>query len=108
MRILKGTLDLLILRTLEGGPRHGAAIAETLRRRSKLFIDVEEGTLYPALIRLRRRGLIETEWGRSEAGRKAKFNALTRDGRDTLEVLWEDWLDYVAAVEDVLEAPEGS
>jgi PadR family transcriptional regulator len=90
--LLQGTLDLLILKTLNAGPMHGYSIAQRIQRRSDDVLVVEEGSLYPALYRMEEKGWIASEWGRSENNRRAKFYALTRAGRKQLEeetALWE-------------------
>lgn|SRR5262245_54163944 len=99
---LYGTLDALILKTLAGGPRHGYAIAKWLEDRSGESITVEEGSLYPALYRMEKRGWVEAEWGASELGRKAKFYRLTREGREQLRLETAEWKTFVAVVSDVL------
>src|SRR3954465_5240322 len=79
--LLSGTLDLLILRVLNGGAQHGFAIAERIHVLSREVLLVEEGSLYPALYRMEAKGWIESEWGQSDKGRRAKFYTLTRAGR---------------------------
>ncbi len=108
MSLIRGTLDLLLLRTLEGGASHGYTLVEAIRRRSGGHLEIEEGALYPALKRMRDRGWITAEWGRSEQGRRARFHRLTEAGQQALEQEWEQWTAYVVAVEGVLEAPEGA
>ena len=90
--LLQGTLDLLILKTLAAGAKHGYAIASRIQERSDDLLVVEEGSLYPALYRMEEKGWIAAEWGKSENNRRAKFYSLTRAGRKQLEqqvVLWE-------------------
>lgn len=99
---LYGTLDALILKTLSGGPRHGYAIAKWLEEKSGDALSVEEGSLYPALYRMEKRGWMEAEWGDSELGRKAKFYRLTRDGREQLRRETAEWKAFVAVVSNVL------
>ena len=99
---LYGTLDALILKTLSGGPRHGYSIAKWLEEKSGDALTVEEGSLYPALYRMEKRGWIEAEWGDSELGRKAKFYELTRDGREQLRRETAEWKAFVAVVSNVL------
>jgi PadR family transcriptional regulator len=99
---LYGTLDALILKTLSRGPRHGYAIAKWLEEKSGDALCVEEGSLYPALYRMEKRGWIEAEWGDSELGRKAKFYRLTRDGREQLRRETAEWKAFVAVVSNVL------
>jgi len=99
---LHGTLDVLVLKTLSWGPRHGYAIARWLEDTTDEAIQVEEGSLYPALYRLERRGLIEAEWGTSDIGRKAKIYRLTPAGRRQLRAETADWTAFVRAVSAVL------
>ena len=99
---LHGTLDLLILRTLTFGPRHGYGVARWLEETSAEEIRVEEGSLYPALYRMERRGWIAAEWGTSELGRKAKFYRMTSAGRDYLERETAEWARFTSAVWQVL------
>jgi PadR family transcriptional regulator PadR len=90
--LLRGTLDLLILKVVALGPSHGYAIAQRLRQISKDFFQVHQGSLYPALHRLEDRGWLQAEWKESETGREAKFYSLTKKGRKQLEeedVNWE-------------------
>ena len=102
--LLQGTLDLLILRTLTGGPRHGYQIAREIKTSSDEVLQVEEGALYPALHRIEAKGWIEASWGRSENKRRAKFYDLTSDGHDALEAESKSWEDYVAAIARVMAA----
>ncbi len=104
--LLHGTLDTLILRTLAWGPRHGYAIARWLESTSDSVLQVEEGSLYPALYRLERRGLIEAEWGLSDTKRKVKLYELTKEGRERLAVETAQWARFAAGVARVL-LPEG-
>jgi PadR family transcriptional regulator PadR len=101
--LLAGSLDLLILRTLELGPSHGFAIAESIGRRSSEILLVEEGSLYPALHRLEDRGWIKPRWGTSENNRRAKFYELTTKGRRQLSAETRRWASLAAAVARVLE-----
>lgn len=98
----QGTLDLLILRTVSLGPMHGWAISERLHDVSRETLTVPQGSLYPALHRLERRGWIEAEWGESENNRRAKFYELTRAGRKQLEAETAAWRKLTAAVDLVL------
>ena len=100
--LLQGTLDVLILKTLSWGPRHGYAIARWVQDVSDDLLRVEEGALYPALHRLEKRGLIEAEWGLSENNRKAKYYQLTTLGRRQLRVKATTWARYSDAVTKVL------
>jgi transcriptional regulator len=90
--LLQGTLDLLILKVLAGGPLHGYAIAQCIQQRSDDVLVVEEGSLYPALYRMEEKGWLAAEWGKSDNNRRAKFYSLTRTGRKQLEqetAIWE-------------------
>jgi transcriptional regulator len=98
---LHGTLDALILRTLTCGPRHGYAIIRWLRESSANAIEVEEGSLYPALYRLERRGWITAEWGVSDQSRKARFYRLTPRGRRQLVAEIARFREFVAAVSPI-------
>ena len=100
---LRGTLELLILRTLTWGPRHGYAIARWLEETTGAALRVEEGSLYPALYRMEQRGWIESDWRRSELDRAAKFYRLTAAGRRQLKKETSEWRAFVAAVAIVLE-----
>ena len=99
----QGTLDLLILRSLRLGPNHGWGIAERIQQVSKEVLQVQQGSLYPALHRLERRGWIKAEWGASENNRRAKFYELTRAGRKQLESETETWRKLTIAVGHVLD-----
>jgi PadR family transcriptional regulator PadR len=98
----QGTLDLLILRTLALGPQHGWAISERVQQLSSDVLQIQQGSLYPALHRLERRGLIQAEWGTSENNRRAKYYELSKDGRTQLAVETEAWGKLTAAVAQVL------
>ena len=98
----QGTLDLLILRTLSLEPMHGWAISERLHQVSRATLTIPQGSLYPALHRLERRGWISAEWGESENNRRAKFYELTRTGRKQLAVETEEWERLTTAVGLVL------
>jgi len=100
--LLKGTLDLLILKALTFGPRHGYGIARWLEESSHDLLHIEEGSLYPALSRLQKRGLIGSEWGASETNRKAKYYRLTRQGRSQLDTQALGWERLVEAMSLVL------
>jgi len=99
----QGTLDLLILKALSLGPRHGWAISERLHEVSRATVQIPQGSLYPALHRLERRGLIRAEWGTSEANRRAKFYELTRTGRRQLEVETDAWRKLTTAVSLIMD-----
>lgn len=100
--LLRGTLEMLILRTLEGGPMHGYGITERLQRVSDV-LSVDEGSLYPALYRMQKRGWLKSEWGRSENNRKARFYSLTVSGRRQLEKATSSWLRFADAVSRAME-----
>jgi PadR family transcriptional regulator PadR len=100
----QGTLDLLILKTLGLGPQHGWAISERLQQISSDVLRVQQGSLYPALHRLQRRGWIRGSWGTSENNRRAKYYELTAAGRKQLEVETTSWRKLAAAVGQILEA----
>lgn len=101
--LLQGTLDLLILRTLQPGPMHGWAIAHRIQQVSDEVLTVQQGSLYPSLHRLARKGWIDSEWGTSENNRRAKFYRLTDVGRRQLEEETESWHRLSAAVTRVLQ-----
>jgi PadR family transcriptional regulator PadR len=100
----QGTLDLLILRTLSLEPQHGWAISERVQQVSSDVLRIQQGSLYPALHRLERRGWIKAKWGTSENNRRAKYYELTRMGRKQLEAETEIWRKLTAAVAQVLES----
>jgi transcriptional regulator len=99
----QGTLDLLILKTLATEPRHGWAIAERLHQISSATLDIRQGSLYPALHRLERAGLVRTSWGVSDNNRRAKYYELTRRGRAQLETHVSAWKKLCVAVASVLD-----
>lgn len=101
---LHGTLDALVLKTLSWGPRHGYAISRWIRDSSSEQIIVEEGSLYPALYRLEKQGLIQATWGVSELGRKARFYRLTPAGRRHLKAEVESFRLFVSAALPILLA----
>jgi PadR family transcriptional regulator, regulatory protein PadR len=96
--ILQGTLDMLILRTLVMGPAHGHTIAQVIEHTSENALEVEQGSLYPALHRLEDRGLVSSEWGVSENNRKAKFYRLTAKGRKELAAVTSRWRQMTRAI----------
>jgi PadR family transcriptional regulator PadR len=102
--LLQGTLDLLILKTLRLGALHGWGISKQIREVSNDVLQINQGSLYPALYRLEERKLIEAEWGISPEGRKAKFYTLTQKGRETLTEERASWRAFAGAVEAVLRA----
>jgi transcriptional regulator len=100
--LLQGTLDLLILRTIALEPMHGWGIAQRIQQVSKEALQVQQGSLYPALHRLERQGWIAADWGTSENNRRAKYYRLTRTGQRQLEVEKSNWERLSAAVNQVL------
>jgi PadR family transcriptional regulator, regulatory protein PadR len=98
----QGTLDLLILRTLALGPQHGWAVSERVQQMSSDVLQIQQGSLYPALHRLERRGWIKAHWGTSENNRRAKFYELTKSGHRQLEAEKDAWKKLTAAVAQVL------
>jgi len=106
--LLQGTLDMLILKVLQLGPRHGFGISVLIRQWSKEVLQVEQGSLYPALYRLEEKGWIETEWGRSENHRKARFYRLTPFGRNQLVAEQASWARLSGAINRVLKTRAGA
>src|SRR5947208_172587 len=100
--LLQGTLDLLILRTLQAGQQHGWAISERIQQISRDVLRVNQGSLYPALHRLEHQGWIRAEWGVSELGRRARFYSLTPSGRKQLEIEAVNWSKLTDAIARVL------
>ena len=100
----QGTLDLLILRTLALGAQHGWAISERVHQVSCEVLTIQQGSLYPALHRLERRGWIKAAWGTSENNRRAKYYELTRSGKKQLETETDSWRKLAAAVAQILES----
>ena len=105
--LLQGTLDLLVLRVLTSGPKHGYAIVRQIQQSSGEMLQVEEGSLYPALHRMERRGWIEAEWGLSDSNRRAKYYRLTRRGRKQVRVESDRWERLVEAVAGVMALAGG-
>jgi len=103
LQLLPGTLEMLVLQTLIFGPRHGHGIATTIQRSSDEQLLVDHGSLYPALQRLERAGLIDSEWGTSDNNRRARYYKLTRTGRKKLAQETSKWQKVVRAVQGVLE-----
>lgn len=101
--LLQGTLDLLILKTLALGAQHGWGVSHRIRRMSRDVLQVNQGSLYPALHRLEQKGLIEAEWGTSENNRRAKFYSLTKRGKAQLSSEQDQWRKFSDAVEWILE-----
>jgi PadR family transcriptional regulator len=104
LELMKGTLDVLVLKTLSWEPMHGYAVSRWIRRRTEGMLDVEDAALYQALHRMERRGWLESEWGRSENNRRAKFYRLTPKGRTQLGRQTRDVRRYVVALTRVLDA----
>jgi transcriptional regulator len=105
IELIKGTLDMLVLKALMAGPAHGYAIARWLEEATDDALRVEEGSLYPALHRLERRGLVESDWGYSENNRRARYYALTRAGRKWLREERAAWGVFVEVVAKVMAVP---
>ena len=101
--LLQGTLDMLILKALSGGPMHGYGVGQRIEQMAEEMLKVEEGSLYPALYRLEERGWISSEWGKSENNRRARFYRLTAAGRKQLGVEEENWRRLVLAVGKVMQ-----
>ncbi len=98
MDLLQGTLDMLVLRTLLFGPLHGYGIAKAIRSTSNEALDIEFGSLYPALKRLEMKGLIESNWEKSELNRRARYYRLTQSGREQLHAEHSKWAEFVNAI----------
>ena len=104
--LLQGTLDLLILQVVAPGPLHGYAIAQRLQQLSKDALQVQQGSLYPALHRLEQRGWLKAEWKNSETGREAKFYSLTKAGRKQLDIERLNWERLSQAIALILRTAE--
>jgi transcriptional regulator len=102
LEILQGTLDMLILQTLQWGPQHGYAIGATLRTQSAESLKIETGSLYPALHRLEKQGWVKAEWRQTEANQRAKFYRLTATGKKQLLQERDRWSQLVAAIGTIL------
>jgi len=104
--VLQGTLDLMVLRTLETmGPQHGFGLAKRILQISEGILDLNQGTLYPALLRLEERGLIRSRWGTSDNNRKAKFYELTARGKRQISEATESWTVTVSLMDRFLREP---
>lgn len=101
--VLRGTLDLLILKVLLREPMHGWGVSQRIQERSRGVLDVNQGSLYPALQRLEHRGLVQSTWQQTEENRRAKYYALTPAGRRAVTMETNSWRRYVQAVEFILE-----
>jgi len=108
VELLQGTLDMLILQTLQWGPRHGHGIGQMLRARSADALQIEHGSLYPALHRLEREGWLASEWRKSDANRRAKFYRLTVTGRRQLSRELSKWRKVVRAIARIMRPAEES
>ena len=104
--VLKGTLDLMILKALSWGPTHGYGVTKWIRQTTEGTLDIDDGALYPALHRLERRGWIDAEWGVSENNRRAKYYRLTRDGRRQLRRELSSWARFSEALSKIVAAPQ--
>ncbi|HEY2432801.1 MAG TPA: PadR family transcriptional regulator [Vicinamibacterales bacterium] len=107
LELLQGTLDMLILRTLQWGPQHGHGIGQAIRTQSDDLLKVETGSLYPALHRLVKRGWLKTEWGVSEANQRAKYYQLTAGGKAQLAREQNRWAQLVHAIGRIMNPAEG-
>ena len=105
--LMRGTLDMLILKSLSAGSQHGYGVLEWIEIATESRLQILEGTIYPALHRLEKRGLIQSSWGTSEHNRRAKFYSLTESGRLQFEKETSMWLSYVSTMAKALEAPIG-
>jgi PadR family transcriptional regulator, regulatory protein PadR len=105
--LVQGTLDLLILKTISLEPKHGWAIAKRIQQMSRDVLQVQQGSLYPALHRLEQQGWIKAVWNESETGRRAKFYSLTRAGRKQMEKELANWSRLSAAINSVVLTSEG-
>src|SRR6266699_322869 len=108
LELLQGTLDMLVLRTLQWGPRHGHGIGQAIRTQSDELLKVETGSLYPALHRLERRGWLKSEWGVSEANQRAKYYQLTAAGKEQLSHERDRWSQLVDAIGRVMNPAPAS
>ncbi len=107
LNVLQGTLDMLILQTLESGPQHGLRIAQRIRSKSEELLTIEAGSLYPALHRLEDQGWVMSEWKVSEKGQRAKYYILTRAGRRQLMAEQGKWAQLVKAIGLVMRPTDG-
>ncbi len=103
-RLLQGTLDVLILKALHRGPRHGYALSTWIRETTDGVLQIEDGALYTALHRMEKRNWLNAEWGLSETNRRVKTYSLTPDGREQLEARSDTWNEYAEAVAKVLRS----
>jgi len=108
LELLQGTLDMLILRTLQWGPEHGHGIGQAIRARSDAVLKIETGSLYPALHRLEKRGWLKAEWGVSDANQRAKYYRLTAAGKAQLSRAQDRWSQLVDAIGRVMNPAQAS
>jgi transcriptional regulator len=106
LELVQGTLDMLILRTLQSGSQHGYGISQAIRAQSAEVLQVETGSLYPALHRLEERGWVKSEWGQSDANQRAKYYRLTAEGKRQLLRERDRWSQLVEAVARILQEQE--
>lgn len=106
LNLVRGTLDLMVLKALTSGPKHGYAVSQWIGDVTAGVLLVEEGSLYPALHRLERKGWIDAEWGVSSTGRRARFYRLSQAGTERLELEVDAWRRYAQAIERVVTATE--
>jgi PadR family transcriptional regulator, regulatory protein PadR len=107
IELLQGTLDMLILQTLQWGEQHGYGIGQTIRATSNEVLQVETGSLYPALHRLERQGWVKAEWKKSDSNQRAKFYTITKQGKKQLASDHERWGRMVAAIDGIMTAARG-
>ncbi len=105
-QLMRGTLHVLMLKTLSGGPLHGYAIVQRIAERTDGVLGIEDGALYQALHRMQERGWVDSEWGHSDLGKRARFYRLTDSGRRRLKVEVASWISYAEAVFKVLQPAE--
>jgi PadR family transcriptional regulator PadR len=108
IELLQGTLDMLILKTLQWGEQHGYGISQAIRATSGEALQVETGSLYPALHRLERQGWVSAEWKKSESNQRAKFYRITPLGKQQLASDYERWGKMVAIIESIMSVPGGA
>lgn len=101
--LLQGTLDLLVLKVLAHGPQHGYGIAQKILVKSRNILEVQQGSLYPSLHRLEKKGLVTSEWREAESGRMARIYSLTKTGQKQLDHEQQQWAHYASAINWVLE-----
>jgi PadR family transcriptional regulator, regulatory protein PadR len=104
IELLQGTLDMLILKTLQWGEQHGYGISQAIRANSGNVLLVETGSLYPALHRLERQGWVKAEWKKSESNQRAKFYKITKTGKEQLASDYERWGKMVTIIEEIMTA----